>query len=322
LVKKASARRALVSICSRAIESVQSGTVSPAEAVAHLHEDTDALIAPEDGSSIVPSKIGETIKAWMQTDTSAVGRIPTPIPKLNTCLGGGLANGRLYYLGARPSVGKTSLALDIARHAAKAGHGVLVVSLEMPEVDGITTRAVSQESLVSELTLRSGLLSDSDYPKMVAGCGRLSGAPLWITDRAYTIQAITHCATRWPFTPRLSLLIVDYLQLIRGEKSESRRVEIEGISRALKLLAGTIHAPVLCISALRRRESDDQSPTMSDLKETGELEYDGDAIFLLHRGFNAENAELIIAKNKYGPVGTVPLLFKKSCVTFEQAPEA
>lgn len=321
LVSDAYTKRQFIGICERAIRSLQHGETTADESLAHLAEDVDALAHGSQATAIVPSSLRDTLQTWMRQSDERPLRIPTHVSKLNNCLGGGLAAGRLYYLGARPSVGKTSFAIDVARHAAKNGYAVLFISLEMPEVDGITTRALSQESSVSELSIRSGFLDAKDYPRMVAGAGTLSGLPIWVTDKARSIEGILRCASRWPFTPRLGLVIVDYLQLVRGPKSESRRVEIEEVSRSLKHLASDIHAPVVCISALKRREEDDREPSMSDLKETGELEYDGDAVVLLHRGFNAESAKLIIAKNKYGPVGTVSLLFKKSCVTFEQVPE-
>ena len=324
LIREAAARRRVIALCTRTVGEMFDESSGLSESIAHHEEDLDvAAHGSDDATAVVPAKLAETIKVWMRQDElgQKPTRIPTHIPKLNLNLGGGMAEGRLYYLGARPSVGKTSFALDIARHAAKAGHAVLVVSLEMPEIDGITTRILSQESLISELSLRSGLLSGEEYHRLVRGAGTLSDLPVWVTEKAHNIVSICRLAERWPFLPRLSLLIVDYLQLVRGPKSESRRVEIEEISRSLKLLAVNISAPVLCISALKRQGEEDREPTMSDLKETGELEYDGDAVLLLHRGFNAEAAKLIIAKNKYGPVGVVPLLFKKACVTFEQAPE-
>jgi len=321
IVKEHAGRRRIIQACTRTVGAMYDGEQHPAEAAAHLAEDLDAAGACTDGR-IVPSRITDTLKTWMATSDSAIRpvRIPTHITKLNRCLGGGFALGRLAYLGARPSVGKTSLALDFARHAAPQGFGVLVVSLEMPEVDGITTRALAQESRVSELSIRSGLLTDFEYPRMVAGYGALATLPLWLTEKAYHLDVITDCADHWPFTPRLSLLIVDYLQLVKGPKSESRRLEVEAISRGLKLLSVRANVSVLCISSLKNTEGgEDREPHTSDLKETGNLEYDADLVLLLHRKFNATDATLIIGKNKYGPVGKFPLEFNRECVTFTEA---
>lgn len=323
LLRQATMRRTAHAACQRTLDRLTSPHHAVSETITALMEDLEAATGADDHQTIKPTAVTAALKIWMQSVETGVKptRIPTHLTALNRCLGGGMAPGRLYYLGARPSVGKTSLALDIARHASSLGHACLIVSLEMPEIDGITTRLLAQQSHVSELTMRGGMFTDAEYPRMVAGYSKLAEQPLWVTERATSIDAIQRCAARWPFTPRLDLLIVDYLQLVRGPKTESRRVEIEEISRALKLLSVSIGSPVLCISALRRRENDENEPTMSDLKETGELEYDADSVWLLHRGFGAESAKLIVAKNKYGPVGTIPLLFRKQCVTFEQAPE-
>jgi replicative DNA helicase len=278
-----------------------------------------------DGARVlVPSKLGDALKAWrMAEDTGQKPvRIATPFPMLNHCLGGGLKPGGFYYLGARPSVGKTSLALDMARKAGADGFGVLIISLEMPEVDGIATRLLSQEGKISELAVRAGRMTDTEYPKMVRAYGDLAPLPIWVTDKATSLPDIERLVDRWPFSVPISLLIVDYLQLVKGPKSESRRLEIEAISRALRLLSVRGNVAILCVSALRRTEDGDKEPSMSDLKESGQLEFDGDAVLLLHRGFNSEEAKLIIAKNKYGPVGVADLRFRKACVSFEQVEES
>ena len=320
IVKEHASRRRIIQACTRTVGAMYSGEQHPAEAAAHLSEDLDVAGSCTDGQ-IVPTRLNEALKAWMvETDTrSQPARVKTPSPKLNATLGGGFGPGELIFLGARAGVGKTSLSLEIARAAAEAGTGVLVVSREML-VASLTRRILSQSTRILSSSIKAGLFADDEYPHLIKTYGQLATLPLWMTDRAVSLQEIVRLVEGWSFTPPLGLVVVDYLQLVRV-KSESRRLEVEAVSQGLKSLALKTSIPILCLSSLRRpsAEAKESRPGLSDLRESGELEHDADVVIFLHRAQGEEETEINVAKNRDGRTGKTLLRFRPEFVAFDEA---
>ena len=235
---------------------------------------------------------------------------------------GGLQPGDLVIVAARPSMGKTALALNMARNAAvDHGRKVAVFSLEMT-ARALVLRMLTSESKVDFSVFRSGLISVEAHAKLMSAAGRLAEAAVWIDDSSSpSILELRAKARRLHAQGGLDMIIVDYLQLVRGEKRrDSREQEISEISRGLKGLAKELNIPVVALSQLNRgpesRGAEDKRPMLSDLRESGAIEQDADVIGFIYRDvvYNRETeyedlAELIIGKQRNGPTGTVKLQF-------------
>ncbi|MFP8873476.1 MAG: replicative DNA helicase, partial [Myxococcota bacterium] len=247
--------------------------------------------------------------------------LPTGFPELDK-MTGGLQPGDFVVLAARPSMGKTALVLNVARNAAvDHGRKVAVFSLEMT-ARALVLRMLSSESKVDFSVFRSGLISVEAHGKLMTAAGRLADASIWIDDSSSpSILELRAKARRLHAQGGLDLIIVDYLQLVRGEKRrDSREQEISEISRGLKGLAKELNVPVIGVSQLNRgpesRGAEDKRPMLSDLRESGAIEQDADLIGFIYRDvvYNRETeyedlAELIIGKQRNGPIGTVKLQF-------------
>ncbi|UCG08876.1 MAG: replicative DNA helicase [Desulfobacterales bacterium] len=248
----------------------------------------------------------------------------------------GFQNSDLIILAARPSMGKTAMALNIARNAAVDGKiPVAIFSLEMAK-EQLVLRLLWAESRVSSDRLRDGFMSDRDWKKLHQAGARLYEAPIYIDDSpensALSIRAKTR---RLKMEQNVGLVIIDYLQLMKIVRTSERRdLDISEISRSLKALARELEIPVVALSQLNRQleRRDDKRPRLSDLRESGALEQDADVVAFIHRedAFKKKGeiqpddgkAELIVAKQRNGPTGSVPLAFLKSYLRFENlAPE-
>ena len=247
----------------------------------------------------------------------------------------GVRKGEVTVIAARPSIGKSALALNMATHMAKAEYPVALFSLEMSRHE-ISTRMLSSESGVSSQRMRSWFLRAEDFTKLGAAAGRMTPTPLYIDDTsALTTTQLRAKARLLVSRSDVRVIFVDYLQLLRFDRrTESRRVEVGEISRAMKVLARELDVPVVCMSQLNRASETREShrPRMSDLRESGDLEQDADVVCLLHReevhhegdaawaGSNPDKlgvAELIIAKQRNGPTGTVMLMWHGETMTFK-----
>ncbi len=233
----------------------------------------------------------------------------------------GLQPNALLVCGARPAMGKTSFALGMAAHAAiEAQKPTLVFSLEMSQLE-LTQRLLCMEARVDAKAVRDGKLTESDWSKIGHGVGRLAEAPIWIDDNPNTsVMEIRAKARRLKSkVGDLGLVVVDYLQLMTGRSgAESRQVEVSEISRGLKILAREIEAPVLALSQLSRglEQRQDKRPMLADLRESGSIEQDADVVMFIYRDEiyddqspDVGTAEIIIAKHRAGPTGTVRLAF-------------
>jgi replicative DNA helicase len=233
----------------------------------------------------------------------------------------GFAAGQMVIVAARPAMGKSTLALDIARSAAIGQQATTVFfSLEMGRAE-IAMRLLSAEATIPMQTLRKGALDQRDFQKLAATQARINEAPLFIDDSPnLTLVEIRAKCRRLKQRNDLKMVVIDYLQLLSsGKKVESRQQEVSEFSRALKLLSKELEVPVVALSQLNRASEQraDKMPAISDLRESGSLEQDADMVILLHRESSYEKdnprageADLILAKQRNGPTGTVTVAFQ------------
>jgi replicative DNA helicase len=251
--------------------------------------------------------------------------VPTGFRDLDK-LTGGLQKSDLVILAARPSVGKTSLALGFAYNAAvRFGQRVGLYSLEMSG-EQLVQRLLATETGVDSHRLRQGIIDDDEWQRVSTALGRLAEAKIFIDDTAgLTIQELRSRARRLAAEQGIDLLIVDYLQLMQGRRNDNRVQEVSEISRGLKGLARELDIPVLSLSQLSRAVEGRQEhvPKLSDLRESGSIEQDADIVMFIYREelYNPETekrgiAELHIAKHRNGPTGMVPLRFFTNIAKF------
>ncbi len=256
--------------------------------------------------------------------TTGLTGITTGLIDLNK-LTNGLQKSDLIILAARPSMGKTALALNIAQSAADAQKKVAVFSLEMSK-NQLAARLLSTISNVAATKINSGDLSDRDFDKLIIALETIEQLPLYVDDTSsISVQAIRMKARRLQKAQGLDLVIVDYIQLMRG-KGENRVQEISEISRGLKALAKELGVPVLALSQLSRQVEmrAEKKPQLSDLRDSGSIEQDADMVMFLYRDeyYNRDDpanqnvAELIISKNRNGATGAIRLYFQKDIMRF------
>lgn len=237
----------------------------------------------------------------------------------------------LVILAARPSMGKTAFCLNIAAQASASGKGVAIFSLEMSK-ESLVQRLLCAEARVDSQRVRRGMLSDSDWPMLARAAGVLASCPMWIDDTpALTLLEMRSKARRLRMENDVGLVIVDYLQLMRSPAyAENRVQEISDISRSLKALARELEIPVMALSQLSRaseQRGGERKPILSDLRDSGAIEQDADIVMFIHRpemyepidkegNSNEGRAELIVAKHRNGPTGTVDLYFHKQFTRF------
>ena len=264
-----------------------------------------------------------------QGNRSLVTGVTTGFSKLDT-LTSGFQNSDLIILAARPAMGKTAFALNMARNAAvEGGVPVAVFSLEMSK-EQLSMRMLCAEARVDSSRIRSGFLNQDDWNRITDAAGRLTEAPIFIDDSPdISTTSIRTKSMRMKMDKGLGLIIVDYLQLMRGSVNTERRdLEISDISRSLKILAKELNVPVVALSQLNRKleERSDKRPQLSDLRESGALEQDADLVAFIYRDevYNRDEnnpqrgtAEIILAKQRNGPTGVAHLAFLKSYTRFE-----
>lgn len=235
----------------------------------------------------------------------------------------GLRPGQLFVIGARPGVGKTSLALNIAAHVTtQAAAPVGFLSLEMTGVE-LMARLISSASGVPLSLLRSGGASEADLKGVTRAATELVKAPLHIADESgITIAQVKAKARRLHRRHGLKLLVVDYLQLIRPSRpNQSRNVEVSEISSSLKSIAKELGLPLIALSQLNRdSEANNREPGLRDLRDSGSIEQDADIVGLLHRpNMESDSVTLNIAKHRQGPCPKIPLRFDGETFTFTEA---
>jgi len=277
----------------------------------------------------------EQLQARSESNEAITG-IPTGFFELDEMLSG-LQRGDLLILAARPSMGKTAFALNIAEHvAADEKKPVAVFSLEMGKHQ-LAQRLLCSRSGVDSHLLRRNMLSPEHFGRLAMTVGELAEAPIYIDDTpGLTLLQLRAKARRMVSQWDIACIVVDYLQLMSAPGSDSRQQEVSNISRGIKALARELNVPVICLSQLNRaaEQREGHRPRMSDLRESGSIEQDADVIMMLHResyyhrndpNWERENpdrvnlAEVIIAKQRNGPAGVVPLIFDGGTTRFRNA---
>ncbi len=242
----------------------------------------------------------------------------------------GMQPADLVIVAGRPSMGKTTFAMNLAEHAAiKSKVPVAVFSMEMP-ADALAMRMLSSLGQIDQHRLRTGRLNDDDWPRLTSAIALLNEAPLFIDDTpALTVTELRARARRLKREHGLSMIVIDYIQLMQGSSrssNENRATEISEISRSLKALAKELGVPVVALSQLNRslEQRPNKRPIMSDLRESGAIEQDADLIVFIYRDevYNEDSAEkgkaeIIISKQRNGPIGTVALTFQGKYTRFE-----
>ncbi len=286
--------------------------------------------------------IREVLDSYMedslQPDINKLAPVQSGFTLFDQLLGGGLQRSDLVIVAARPSLGKSTLAFNMATSAATQGNNVGIFSLEM-SAEQIATRFLSSEANVDSHRLRLQLISDTEENRILNAIGNLSDMPIYIDDTPFqSIVEMRSKARRLQAERGLDLVIVDYLQLIGGNggRNANRVQEMGEISRSLKGLARDLNVPVLACSQLSRaiEQRPDHRPMLSDLRESGSIEQDADVVAFIHREdryidaetwekrnpteeYPANIAEVIIAKHRNGRTGSIKLYFQDKFVKFE-----
>ncbi len=282
-------------------------------------------------------RMGEVIMETLKTverlhaHKQLVTGVPTGFDDLDR-LTAGLQPAELIILAGRPGMGKTALALNIAQHAAlsEGKHGIAVFSLEMAK-EQLVLRMLCAQARVDSAKVRGGFLSDRDFERLAIAAQQLGDASIYIDDSpGLSVLELRAKARRLKRDQsiNLSMVIVDYLQLMRGlGPTDSREQEISQISRSLKNLAKELHVPVVALSQLNRQveQRAERRPLLADLRESGAIEQDADVVAFVFReeAYHPENeevrgiAEVIVAKQRNGPVGSIKLSFRSEYTRFE-----
>jgi replicative DNA helicase len=336
---KSRARRLLLE-CQRTIARVHCNA-APSLELLSTHEQSIFELS-QDEKTRKTSSVGTIVRdVFEEIQAAAVAGkeitgIPTGFDKLDKLISG-LHEDELTIIAARPGMGKTALAMDVAQNVAASGeNGVMVFSLEMPRKQ-LGIRWLCGEARINSQKLRyPKYLSNPDWDGLSTGAVRLFQLPIEVDDTPgiSLVEIAGKCrkvSSAWRGKPELKLVIVDYLQLARGDRSGNREQEISSLSRGLKELAKQLHVPVIALSQLNRgvetRGSKDKRPQLSDLRESGAIEQDADNIIFIYReeyydpNCDKEKkgiAELIVAKQRNGPTGKAFVRFDGSVTRFDQ----
>jgi len=276
----------------------------------------------------VLSRVVDRIDTLFEQDSPITG-LPTGFNDFDEQTSG-MQPADLVIVAGRPSMGKTTFAMNLAEHAAiKSNVPVAVFSMEMP-ADALAMRMLSSLGQIDQHRLRTGRLNDDDWPRLTSAIALLNEAPLFIDDTpALTVTELRARARRLKREHGLSMIVIDYIQLMQGSSrssNENRATEISEISRSLKALAKELEVPVVALSQLNRslEQRPNKRPIMSDLRESGAIEQDADLIVFIYRDevYNEDSAEkgkaeIIISKQRNGPIGTVALTFQGKYTRFE-----
>jgi replicative DNA helicase len=267
----------------------------------------------------------EQIEEYSKREGHVTG-IPTGFPELDT-ITSGFQNSDLVIIAGRPSMGKTAFVLNIAEYVAvEKGVPVCVFSLEMAK-EQIAQRLLCSRARISAHQLKTGRIADHQWTNLSIAVGPLSEAPIFLDDSAsLTVMDIRAKARRLKLRHNIGMVVVDYLQLVRGRSDvENRQQEITYVSQSLKALARELKVPVVALSQLSRQvesRGKDARPQLSDLRESGAIEQDADVVLFIYRprddeGYLGSVAEVIIGKQRNGPTGIIKLAFVKEIVRFE-----
>lgn len=322
IIKSKAMLRRIVETSARAIETAKQGGITPEEVLRDAEGALADIESSEEKKDFVHisealySSIDQIDKLY-HNDGSVTGT-PTKFDDLDRMLAG-LQKSDLIIVAARPSVGKTAFALNLATNVAEQDKTVAMFSLEMG-AEQLTNRILSATGNIDGNKLRTGELSASDWEDLMMISGKVSEYPIYIDDSAgVSIGELRNKCRRLKRQGGLDLIVIDYLQLMTG-RGDNRQQEVAMISRELKKIARELDVPVIALSQLSRgvEQREDKRPMLSDLRESGSIEQDADIVMFLYRDdyYNKESEqantiEIIVAKQRNGPTGTTTLAFVK-----------
>lgn len=276
--------------------------------------------------------LGELLRAVFANieamlDSGGPRGLPTGFPLFDGMIGN-LRPGQFIVVGARPGVGKTAWLLNVACSIAATGAPVGVFSLEMP-ADELVLRMAASQSGVDHMSLLSGHVSDSEWPKLIAGASKIKNLPIVIEDEPVTLAEFRARAKFMVKEQRAKVILLDYVQLIKNKRRDgAREREVAEVSVACKEIAKELRVPIVALAQLNRnsekRDGDKKRPQLADLRDTGSLEQDADVVAFIHRNpvadvpIDRERAEMVVAKNRHGATGIIPMRFHCKHTTFEE----
>lgn len=318
IVKEKSVLRQLISACSEISESAYSEQESVSEILDHAENLIFHIAQGRDTKNFrhIREVLGDVYNHLheLNTNKEATQGTQTGFSALDRVLAG-MGKSDLVLVGARPGMGKTSFALNIATNVAKqTKKAVCIFSLEM-SAEQLVNRVLASEALVNSYTLRTGELAPEDWEHLAVAAGELAGCDILIDDTSG--MTVTAMKAKLRRVKNLGMVVIDYLGLMTGDRHNDNRVqEVSEISRSLKIMAKELMVPVVCCAQLSRgpESRTDKRPMLSDLRDSGAIEQDADTVIFLYRdeyyktdaaNQDASIAEVIIAKNRHGSVGSV-----------------
>ncbi|MDZ4342099.1 MAG: replicative DNA helicase [Candidatus Binatia bacterium] len=322
--------RRIAAVSQNTTARMNEGEDTPEELAAHVAKEMGEIVTASRRGGLV--SLGEALRGSCDSiESLGMGRhgigLPTGLRALDGLLGG-LKKSEMIVIAARPSVGKTALAVNIGVRAAQNGSSVVLFSLEMGK-DAISQRILCAEARVNSWKASQGFASREEKSRLMHAAANLASLPFYIDDEIQRVETIAARAKAFQQQHGLDLLIVDYLQLIIGGRQENRTQEVSYISRSIKGMAKSLNIPVLAISQLSR-QTDEGEPKLSDLRESGQIEQDADVVAFLWRDaagkahssrneFLPEDntVNLTVAKHRNGPTGKIKLAFLKDICKFE-----
>jgi replicative DNA helicase len=308
---------------------------TPLEIILATHADAlDRLgdQAAGDDLLVMPDALDRAIESLeLAGDKGAGVGVPTGLPRLDIILSR-LKPGEHIILAARPAMGKSALAKQMVVAAAKAGYPAGIFTIEMT-AGSVAARIIAEETGINAFAMRSGHLNQDHWRQIMDACGRLSGLKIFFNDRPYHNLLTLRAGIAQMVARGARLIVVDYLQLVDGDRQHGRVREVGSITRALKIYARKYQVPIVTVAQLNRKveERSDKRPMLADLRDSGEIEQDADAVLFLYRpGYyqtpsassqSPEPAEIIVAKQRNGPLGTVDCLWDGRTTSFKALPE-
>jgi replicative DNA helicase len=325
-------KRLLQRACLRALDTLSNKALLAEEARRAIEEalrQIDCLsttVEPKAMEQVIDEAMAEAAPAEVRERETYV---PTGIDSLDQLFAGGLYHGTLNVLAARPSAGKSTLAMNIVHNVAMQGIPSVIFSLEVGNTD-IVKNLLSKVSGVNSYHIRRGDYDQAAFQGIKGAAERLRTLPIYLCDAQILSSArLFSAARKVKYRHNVQLIVIDYLQLMEGDPdANSREEKVAKLSRSCKQLAKELHIPVLLLSQLNRdvdsRMRKDHRPRLSDLRESGAIEQDADTVTFIHRPAmydkekDPERAEIIVAKQRNGPTGTVPLRFVLDCCEFKE----
>lgn len=333
IVREKYLQRSLIAACTESLREAYHGRDHAEEIIARAER--RIYDVAEDQTGLDRIEIGEILNATFDRifhrmdQEGSISGIPTGFHGLDDVTSGFQAS-ELLILAARPSMGKTALVCNFALAVAEGGRGVLMFSLEQSRLE-LAERLLCIHGKLDGHKLRQGELDEFEQHSLIEAANQLRELKLFIDDTAgRTMSQIAAIARRLKRRRGLGLIVIDYLQLIEPEdKNVPREQQISSITRRLKFLAKDLEVPVIALAQLNRsvEQREDKRPRLADLRESGAIEQDADIVMFLHRpeAYDPEDrpgeADLIVAKNRHGPIGTVPLVWLRTMMRFgDRAP--